>query len=227
MATRLPLWAAMTLLGIVFVRSAGAALIVYETPAGALQGSLPVSARATFTTSANQVHIVLENLQADPKSVVQCLSGLEFTLDSGQTSGSLQSSLGQELSIAGTLPTDVSLSGMSSTGWSLATVGSSLKLNLLGTPTAPDHTIIGPPAGSGAYANANNSITGGTHSPFLSLSATFTLDVPGVTSTSRINSAIFQFNTSPGSETTGVPEPASPLLVGAMLILTMMRRSTR
>lgn len=191
-----------------FVGISNAAVIAYQTPAGSNTGQ-PVSAKVTFTTSANTVDILLENLQADPKSVVQALSGLQFTVSTGQTSGTLASSSGTERTIAGN--GTWTAGPVAATGWSLSTVGSSLKLNLLSTPTAPDHTIIGGPDGANVYSNANSSITNGTHSPFLALSANFSVTIPGVTSSSSISAAIFQFNTSPGSEITGqvVPEPAS------------------
>src|SRR5262245_43681654 len=101
--------------------AANAAIIGFNTPTGATAGGQPVNASVTFTTSANQVGIVLTNLQANPTSVVQCLSGLQFTVSSGQSSGSLSSSSGTERNIAsdGTYAD----AGTASTGWALSTVG--------------------------------------------------------------------------------------------------------
>jgi hypothetical protein len=199
-----------------------AALITLTTPAGATTGGQPVSAKVTFTTSANQVGIVLQNLQPDPASVVQCLSGLQFTLGSGQTTGTLTASSGMERSIDSTGAfTDGSLAPL---GWDLSTVGSSLKLNLLGTPTAPMHTIIGPPDGANIYASGNGSIRSGAHSPFIGLSASFTLNVPGVTAQSTISSAIFQFNTAGNNNVTGTPEPGTLALAGLAACGAMVRR---
>lgn len=205
--------------------AANAAIIGFDTPIGSTSGGMPVSARATFTTSANQVTVVLENLQANPASIVQCLSGLQFTIGSGQNAGSLSSSSGIERNIA----TDGTFAdaGSAATGWSLSTVGSDLKLNLLGTMTAPDHTIIGPPDGSNLYSAGNGSIVNGTHSPFMALSATFTLNVPGVTPQSAITSTTFQFNTGGNNNVTGtphVPEPAALSLVGLLVSGAMLRR---
>jgi hypothetical protein len=204
--------------------SAFAAVISLVTPVGADTGQ-PVSAKATFTTSAGQIIVLLENLQADPRSAVQCLSGLTFTVSTGQNSGTLASSSGTERTIAG----DGSYSdgGSAPIGWALSTSGSSLKLDLLSTGISPTHTIIGPPNGSNAYGNANNSITGGTHSPFIAQSGTFTINVPGVTATSTITAATFQFNTSPGSTIVGIPEPASALLVGLLGAGASARRQRR
>src|SRR4051794_1110157 len=204
-----------------------AALITVTTLIGATTGGQPVSAKATFTTSANQVTVLLENFTANPTSVVQNLSGFQFALSSGQNTGTLGSSSGIERNIAG----DGSFAdgGAAPTGWSLGTSGTSLKLNLLGTPIAPDHTIIGPPDGSNLYSNANGSIVNGTHSPFLGLSASFTLNVPGVTAQSTVTSAIFQFNTSAGNNVGGTttnqfPEPTALALTGLTACGALIRR---
>src|SRR5436190_6466858 len=89
--------------GVVLLLSGGAraAIIAFETPNGAQTGGQPVDAQVSFTTSANTVQIVLQNEQADPKSATQCLSGLEFHLSTGQTSGTLSSSSGIDRSIMG------------------------------------------------------------------------------------------------------------------------------
>ena len=71
-------------------------MVGLQTPLGSMTGGQNVSAKATFTTGADSLTILLENLQADPKSVTQCLSGLQFHLNTGQTSGSLSSSSGTE-----------------------------------------------------------------------------------------------------------------------------------
>jgi hypothetical protein len=100
-------------------------------------------------------------------------------------------------------------------------------LSLLGTPTAPTHVLIGPPNGSNLYAAANGSIKNGAHNPFLGLTATFTLNVPGVTDASTISAATFLFNTAAGSIITGenpVPEPVTGALLACFLPGLMMRR---
>ena len=205
---------------------ARAAMITISTPAGSMTGGQPVSARATFTTGTDSLTIFLENLQADPRSVTQNLSGLQFHLSgfSAQTGGlQLASSSGTERTVGS--DGHFTNGGAASTGWSLSTTGSDLKLNLLGTPAAPAHTIIGPPAASGVYSNANPSITNGIHSPFFGGSASFTLNVPGVTMLTDVTSAIFQFNTSPGFTVTGqVPEPSAALLLLPSLLLASVRR---
>ena len=59
---------------------------------------------------------------------------------------------------------------------------SNRELDALGTAAAPSHLIIGPPDASNLYSNANDSIAGnGPHNPFLDGTATFMLDIAGVT----------------------------------------------
>src|SRR5215213_10298726 len=92
--------AAASLLITLTAQRGDAALLLVNTAGGATTGGLPVSAKATVTTGANQVTILLENLQADPRSVTQALSGFQFHLSSGQSAGSLTSSSGIERMIA-------------------------------------------------------------------------------------------------------------------------------
>jgi hypothetical protein len=108
-------------------------------------------------------------------------------------------------------------------------------LDVLGTQTAPTHTIIGPPGGGNTYSDANNSITGnGAHNPFLNQSATFTITGTGLTADTTITGATFSFGTAPGNDVVGVvsvPEPSSLVLglVGLSLIgsIGLYRRHRR
>ena len=59
------------------------------TQAGAAVTAGPVNADAVFTTGSGFISITVSNLQADPTSAGQLLSGLAFTLSDGQTTGSL------------------------------------------------------------------------------------------------------------------------------------------
>ena len=189
-----------------------------------------MNATAAFTTSTDELFITLTNLQADPTSVVQNLSGLAFTLsNTSLLSGTLSSSAGSLRTIAsnGTYADGAA----SATGWAFSsTGGGGFLLNVLGTATAPAHTIVGPPNGSGFYASANNSIAGNApHNPFIGEFATFTLSIPGVTDATTIAAATFSFGTSEGNDVPGVPpneipqteapEPASLLLIGGGLVL--------
>lgn len=205
-----------------FAAAANAAIITYQTPAGSTLDGKPVSAQATFTTGLNQVVISMMNTQANPTSVIQCLSDLGFTISTGQTVGTLSSSSGLERSIAGN-GTFTNGSNVA-TGWQLET--GPLRLHVLGTPIGPAHTVIGGPNNSNIYSNANGSIAGnGPHNAFLTGPITFTISVPGVTADSSISAMYFSYGTTEGNNVPGqqVPEPATLALL-AIGGLTLLRK---
>lgn len=219
----------------VTVLAVGAALAAASIPASAqifgasstnINGTgLPVEVEATFTVSAGQVDILLQNLQPNPTSVVQNLSDLFFTVSSGLNSGTLGTSSGQEVSIdKNGVPT---LGGTVSTGWGLDAFDTTLgfHLNDLGH-AGPAHTIIGPPGATGNYTNANGSIAGNKpHNPFLNQSATFTVDITGLAATDTVTSATFSFGTVAGINLMGgggppqsVPEPGNYAMLAGILV---------
>jgi hypothetical protein len=203
---------------------ASAATTTWQTPAGSDVGGLPVAARATFITQTDHVTVLLENLQANPTSVAQSLSDLDFVLSNPNANvGILDASVGIER----TINADGSFTDGSPvpTGWDVETKVSFLHLHVLSTPTAPAHTLIGPPGGA-TYSNANNSIAGnGPHNPFLHDVAAFSLHVPFVTADTTVLAAIFSFGTTEGIVIPGelcedgcprVPEPGT----GAIFLLS-------
>ncbi len=188
---------------LVFGSAAQAAVSVFSTPANTQVGGQPVSAQATFTTGAGTVHIVVQNLITDPRSVIQNLSALGFILGGGQSAGTLVTSSANLRSVASNNFTD---SGSAATGWklesayNLASVLGLRLCDLCAGADGPAHTLIGGPAGSGGYPNANGSINGnGPHNPFLSGNAVFDLNVTGVTAQTTISKVRFQFGTADGT----------------------------
>jgi hypothetical protein len=213
--------------------AASGSTITFDTPPGSTTGGGPVDATATFVAGDGTLSITLTDLQANPTDVAQLISDLDFTLSNGATSGKIASSSGQEITVAkdGTFTTGSTVD----TGWALNSTATGLQLDVLGTSTAPSHLIIGPPDGSNLYSNANGSIAGnGPHNPFLNGSATFLLDIAGVTADTTVTSATFSFGTTegadlvPGTPQSAVPEPSTSLTLAVLLGfmgLVQLRRS--
>ena len=220
---RKSLWiGALVLLGAIGASDAQADTVTFDTPAGSTTSGGAVDATATFVTGNGTLSITLTNLLANPTDVAQLLSDLSFNLSNGATTGTIGSSSGQEITVAGngTFTTGSTVD----TGWALNSTAMGFELDVLGTPTGPSHLIIGPAGAGGTYSNANGSIAGNKpHNPFLNGTATFVLDITGVTADTDITSATFSFGTTegadlvPGTPTT-VPEPTSLALLAAGLL---------
>jgi len=209
-----------TILGIsgacLLALSANANVITFTTATGATSGGGPVDASATFITGNGTVTITLTDLLANPGNVGQLLSDLDFKLSGGQTAGTLQSSSGQQISVAGNGSTTLGATG--TTGWGLnGNVAGGLQLDALGF-VGPAGLLIGPPGAGGVYTAANASIAGnGPHNPFLNQTATFVVNVAGVTVDSTITSATFSFGTTAGDNVPGTP-PGTSVPDGGMTV---------
>lgn len=199
--------------------TAAASTVTYMTPTGSTNAGQPVDATAMFTTSTDQITVVLNNLIVNPTAVSQNISDLLFTVSTGQTAGSIASSSGLSRTVNGDgTYTDNGM--ISASHWAYQVSGSQIYLNDL-SGGQPKQTIIGSPDGSNNYSNANSGIAGnGPHNPFLYGPVTFTLDVLGVTAASTITAATFSFGTGPGQNVPGVavPEPASSTLIAIGLV---------
>ncbi len=229
---RKSLWIMLAILVVIGAPIAHADTVTFDTPPGSTTSGGPVDATATFTTGNGTLSITLTDLQANPTDVAQLLSDLSFTLSNGATTGTISSSSGQEITVSGN--GTFTIGSTVDTGWTLNSTATGLQLDVLGTPTGPSHLIIGPPDGSNVYSNANGSIAGnGPHNPFLNGSATFLLDIAGVTADTTIDSATFSFGTTegadlvPGTPGTPVPEPTSLALLAAGLLSVVFLRRKR
>jgi hypothetical protein len=196
----------------------------------------PVDATAAFTTSADKIVVVLNNLLVNPTDVSQNISDLFFTVSTGQNTGTIDqaNSSGTSRTVNGG-GSFVDNGTVSPTHWAFQTSAGQILLNDL-SGGQPKQTIIGSPNASNLYSNANGSIAGsGPHNPFLFGPVTFTLDVSGVTADSTITAVTFSFGTTAGQNVPGVPsitpEPASVTMVAIGFIsiaglCTIRRRMT-
>jgi len=213
---------------------AGADSIFLSTPSGSVDAAgEPVTATAHVVTAMNAVTVTLQNLTVNPRSIGQNISDFGFHLTNGITAATLTSSSGKERTVAddGTFTNG----GTVSTGWVLdGDFPGFIHLNVLGTPEAPQHTILGAPDASNVYSNAKDSIakTGGPHNPFLAGPVSFTLSVPGVTSATSVvlTDAFFSFGTTAGNNVTAVPAPAAALgglvLIGGLALRRALLRKS-
>ncbi len=182
------------------------------------------SARARVLTGDGTVTVELTNLFVNPVSVAQALSAFSVDLSGSPGSLSLTSSTGHEITVnrGGSVTDDGIVNNWwgssSSSHYSIS--GGTLDVSWLGD-SKPKYTILGPPDSSGYYSNANSSITGKTHNPFLNGEVDLTFSANGVTSDTTLSNPVFYFNTDGNIQVPGspVPEPASLFLVGGVLLV--------
>jgi hypothetical protein len=184
-------------------------------------GGLSVSGTLIITTGNGFVDIDAYNTTANPLSSLQCISGLDFLLSNGATTGTLSSSSGLERSIF--VPPPSTQTGtftdgsVVATNWGLTSLVTGIKLSALGFISPPNHLIVGPPnSGTGLYSNGNQSIE--NDNPLLFGTSTapvhFHVLVNGVTSSTGIFGGEFYWGTNGAT----VPVPPSALLLGSGLL---------
>jgi hypothetical protein len=202
---------------------------LYVTPSASTAGGQSVDAQADITVTAGHVHIDLTNLQRDPTSDIQTLNGIQFVLSSGQTTGTGFTSSSLFRQIDGDDPNPIGWHdvGTGPTTWNLnGNVGGGLEFTSIGNSGGAPTLIGGPRASDNTYAAANGSIAGsGPHNPFLAGTASFDLDITGLSADATISSMQFEFGTMSGTNVDGeftletrtvtsVPEPASVVMMG-------------
>jgi hypothetical protein len=191
-------------LGLFAVSVQSAQAITIGTPSGYTLSGLPVNATASFTLNEGSISLTLTNLQQNPTSIAQLISGITFNVSGASGSGGLttvNSGLVSTISAGGSYTAGVS---DPLTRWTASQLETLITLTTLSGGT-PNRLIIGP----AGYSNANPSITG-VHNPSVLESATFNITIPGVTSTSTLSNVTFLF----GSGPTAVPVP----IPGALLL---------
>ena len=220
-------------LAVGFSSTALAGSFTFTTGAGSTDSAGdPVSAQAVFVTGNGTLSITLSNLLVNQKDVGQNISDLFFTLNnSALTSGTIGTD-GPDALVNVASNGTASSAGTGPSGWLLFFGSGKFLLNGLGGATfVPSHTILGAPGPGGVYSNANGSIAGNNpHNPFINQTATWTLNITGITANTIVTAAIFSFGTTAGNNVPGVP-PSVPdggtagMLLGASLAgLGLLRR---
>jgi hypothetical protein len=202
--------------------SASSGVFLFSLPGGSTAGGQPVSASVEFTTSADQIKVVLTNLQANPTSIIQAISDLFFTASNNGTNLTTGTGLYSYSAPFGHI--SIAADGSSSASaapavaaWNLTNTAGTYHLDKLcggNTCGNPEGLIIGP----GPYTNAQGSIAGNdAHNPFVNRSAEFTLGVLGATAATLISDVVLSFGTESGVNVP-IPIPAAVWLFGSGLL---------
>jgi len=194
---------AAVLFAIGWLAQAAEAALMFGTPANATTSGGTVSALAEITVNNGSIEIVLTNLTENPGNAAQLLSAITFNASAASGSGALttlNSGSVSTISASGTYTSGVS---DALARWKASETGTTISVTTLSGGN-PDRLIIGPddagnldPTLGGLYSGVNASVIG--DNPSVLGSATFTVTVPGLNTSSAISNVVFQFGTTTGS----------------------------
>lgn len=201
----------------------------FATPAGSANAGFPLTASAKFNVTAGSMVVTLVNLQANTVDIAQNISSLLFTVSNGAAVLSLAPA-----DLAGSSGTQVTIgtggvvSGVQAvspiTHWSAGSSAGQSYLSDLVSGGNPVHTIIGPASTGGNYGSVDATIAGNaTNNPFIQNQAIFTINNPGILSTSSISNVSIGFGTTAASSVRAVPEPGTIFLVSIGLLAAISR----
>ena len=209
--------------------TAHATMITYQASGTGSDG--PLSASATFTTSAGVLDVSLSNLLSASViiSAGQAVSDISFTLSNAPGTLGANSASGQLGNVNGsgvvtyTSGSPVRFLGEGppppgGTGF-FSIVGNTITMEAIGGGQ-PSEMIAPFIANGGTFTSVNNGFQ--NFDPYTIGPASFVLDLPGVTATTTVTAATFSFGTGPdtflpGTPSSSVPEPASLALFGTAL----------
>ena len=217
------------LLGMALVLSGTTAFgAMYITPTGSSDNNGPVDASATLTPGNGMVTVTLTDLLQNPTSSGQTLSGIEFNASGATGLATLGGSSGNTSTI--------NADGTYTKGQFTNPLGhwgadNNVNLSTIGiVGKRPFDLIIGPDSaggfsGAGKYTAANGGL--GNFNPYVLGTATFTVDVSGVTAGSTISDVVFEFGTNPdtvdgmavGGGGIALPEPGTYGIWACLLAL--------
>ena len=123
------------------------------TASGTMDGQ-PLDALADITTNSGTLAVDLSNLEANPTSASQEISGIQITFANPVSNLGTLTQSGSLINI-GSGGRVIPVSG--SPDWTATESDNTVTLTTL-THAQPNDLIIGPPGGSGVYSAANNSI---------------------------------------------------------------------
>ncbi|MGC9260953.1 MAG: PEP-CTERM sorting domain-containing protein [Phycisphaerae bacterium] len=214
-----------------------------DTAAGTNDNGYPLNGSLRFDFYNDKLTITINNTSA-PKSVMEAIYGVEFSLNnfSGILSLDNSTTVGSETAISkggayistGPYSNDVSPANQLANPWTFSGTGS---YTLEVGSGQPHDLVIGPADSAGQYVSANTSLAGnGPHNPFLASGAMFTLNDTGssITDLTGLSGKVtVLYGTGPSSYALSssqfglmaVPVPGTlPLFVGGMLGLIALRK---